>query len=226
MRRRSTIANRRAFLAGTGTLATGGLVAAATGAREARDDESSPPSGGFGFVDLGRALVMLERGQRHADAIRGIDEWLGKQRDAVQLDMDGLRRREAALESYEPGSEGYRAEEDELAVAALRLERKRQRLEQEFDQKRANAVRSLYHRAKAVCELVRQERGLLAVLPYSSRLGGSNPEQVAAEVALQPVITFAEGLDLTDEVLQRLQQLDQLEKQGKPSGENEQQPPP
>ncbi|MBU0718029.1 MAG: OmpH family outer membrane protein, partial [Planctomycetes bacterium] len=129
---------------------------------------------------------------------------LGEQRDALQGRIDRLRR--ALQEELQPGTADYRARSKELALLEAEMQYFIESKGAEIEQGLAESLRSIYDDIHATVQVVAEDRGIDIVLAADQMPSEAPqaPTQVRQQILLQKVLYWTPRVDLTDDVVARL----------------------
>lgn len=164
---------------------------------------SDPGGPAIAVCDLTR---VLEEGKPFVEARERIRKWIDEQkRTNLEVRRDALKKREAELDLFEPGSEEHRRLEEQLAHERLSFEQELQRLERERTARVIGAQRDAWRLAREAIAKAAGERGVRLVLHRRpAELGGETEEQVSAEIWSRDVLWHDPSLDITGDVLRIL----------------------
>jgi Skp family chaperone for outer membrane proteins len=151
--------------------------------------------------------VASERYQKTADLevkFEGVRAKLNEQRAAMRDKIDKLAR--SLQEELKPGTEAFAKRQKELAMQEAELQWFVESQSRAVEQSLADSLREIYEDIKTVVGEVALERGLDVVLASDllpPQVPGA-PNQVRQQILLQKVVYWSPRVDLTDEVVARL----------------------
>ncbi len=165
--------------------------------------------GGTGSVKV--AVINLpevsERYNKTADLelhFEGIRKKLNEQRNAMSAKVEKMAR--SLQEELKPGTEAFDKRRKEVAMQEAELQWFVEAEGKKVEQGLADALRKIFTDIRAVVADVARDRGFDIVLA-SDRVpdnAPSSPGQVRQHILLQKVIYWNPNVDITDEVVQRL----------------------
>jgi len=164
---------------------------------------------GAGAVNV--AVVNLpeasERYQKTADLeaqFETVRSKLNEQRAAMKEKVDKLTR--SLQEELKPGTEAYAARQKEVAMQEAELQWFVESQSQAVEQGLADSLRQIYDDIRRVVGEVALERGIDVVLASDQLPPQTSgpPNQVRQQILLQKVVYWSPRVDITDEVVARL----------------------
>ena len=201
-------------------LSTAALVAVAvagavflTGTRAT--SQTAPMTMRAAFVDLAEIV-------RKYDKSAQIDRELAAERQRLlaefQKQADELKRMQADIDILVAGTPEYREKEREIAQAQFMLEYSKKSKENEIRQKAMRKMLLVYTEIKNEAATYARANGLEAVFTVNKgEIEARAPEELPALIALRPVLYWDKSLDITEEILEILN--DQLDGPKKPGNE-------
>jgi len=129
---------------------------------------------------------------------------VAQERDAMKQKSDNANK--SLQEELKPGTEEYRQRKKEIAVMDAELQWFTESEGQKIEQGLAVSLRSIYDDIRAVAKEVAEEKGFDIVLA-SDQLPNETPDsptQVRQHILLQKVIFWNDKVDITEEVVSRL----------------------
>ncbi len=162
---------------------------------------------GSARVAVVNVAVVSEKYARTADLeARFEDERrrLQQERDTLQGKIERTTR--SLQEELKPGTEAFEARRKELAMLESELQWFIEFEGRRVEQSLANSLRSIFSDIQGAVREVAEEKGIDIVLAYD-RLPEENPEtpnQARQQILLQKVVHWSPRVDLTAEVIQRL----------------------
>ncbi len=180
----------------TGVLAAAVLLAIGTG-------------GAFGEVKVAVVDVpaVSERYDKTIDLeakFEGIRKDLNEQRDAMRDRVDRMQR--SLQEELKPGTAEYGARQKELAMLQAELQWFVESKGKDIEKRLAASLKTIYTDIHAMVTEVAAEQGMDIVLA-ADRLPDAepaNPTQIRQQIVLQKVLYWSPRIDLTDQVIERL----------------------
>lgn len=168
-----------------------------------------PTSGGFGSTRVAVLNVpaVSERYLRTSDLEARFDQQRAKfnqQRDALREKIERATR--SLQEEFKPGTTEFEERRKQLAVLEAELQWFVETEGQKTEEGLASSLRSIYGDIEAVVREVAEERGIDVVLA-SDQLPDDPPgstRQARQQIVLQKVVYWNPRVDLTDEVVARL----------------------
>ena len=151
--------------------------------------------------------IVSERYQKTADLeaeFEGVRAKLNEQRNAMQAKLDRMAR--SLQEELKPGTEAYTKRLKELAMQEAELKWFVESESKNVEQGLADSLRTIFEDITAVVGDLAKERGIDVVLA-SDQLppqGPVAPNQVRQQILLQKVVYWSPRVDITDEVVARL----------------------
>lgn len=146
----------------------------------------------------------------------GVRRRLNEQRDALRDRVERLNR--SLQEELKPGTEEYRARRKELAMADAELKWFLDSESLRIEQGLADSLQEIYKDIHAAVREVAQERGIDIVLA-TDQLPETAPEsagQVRQQILLQKVLYWNPRLEITDDVISRLNRNYEASRKKKP----------
>jgi len=165
--------------------------------------------GGAGAVKV--AVVNLpdvsERYHKTADLeqhFAGVRQKLNEQRDAMSANIDKMSQ--SLQEELKPGTDAYDKRRKEIAMKEAELQWFVEAEGKKVERGLADSLRKIYKDIQAVVAEVAKDRGFDIVLAGDTVPEDvpSSPSQVRQHILLQKVIYWSPNVDITDEVVQRL----------------------
>lgn len=151
--------------------------------------------------------VASERYQKTADLeaqFEGVRTKLNEQRSAMKGKIDKLVR--SLQEELKPGTEAFAKRQKELAMQEAELQWFVESQSQAVEQGLADSLRQIYEDIRKVVGEIALERGIDVVLASDQlppQVSGV-PNQVRQQILLQKVVYWSPRVDITDEVVARL----------------------
>ena len=162
---------------------------------------------GSARVAVVNVAVVSEKYARTADLEARFED----ERRRLQQERDTLhgkieRTTRSLQEELKPGTEAFEARRKELAMLQAELQWFIEFEGRRVEQGLANSLRSIFSDIQGAVREVAEEKGIDIVLAYD-RLSEESPEtpmRARQEIALQKVVYWSPRVDLTAEVIQRL----------------------
>jgi len=129
---------------------------------------------------------------------------LGQDRDAQRDRIERLKR--SLQEELKPGSDEFRERRKELAIREAELQVFVETEGQKIEEGLKSSLRGIFSDIQAVVSEIATERGIDVVLA-ADRLPPENPDtptQLRQQILLQKVLFWSPRVDITDEVIARL----------------------
>jgi Skp family chaperone for outer membrane proteins len=124
--------------------------------------------------------------------------------DRLKQEQETLRKMMQDLQKMQPGTEQYKQFEEELARRNADLQIRFQLQDKEFARKEASIYHTVYLEIEEEVRYLASQSGLDAVLRFNGdTVDPDQPAQVMRNVN-KLVVWFNEGLDITPEILRRL----------------------
>lgn len=124
--------------------------------------------------------------------------------DRLKQEQEALRKMAQDLQKMPPGTEQYKQLEEEIARRNADLQIRFQLQDKEFARKEATIYHTVYAEIEQEVDYLAKHNGLDAVLRFNGdTVDPDQPAQVMRNVN-KLVVWFNEGLDVTPEVLRRL----------------------
>lgn len=190
---------QRVFTFGVGAcLLIGVLLGPGSGPMSARS------SGGIGFVDLER---VVDDYKKTASVKNGMRQVMDAKLDEIRKEEEGLRSEEEELQFLNRESEEFTRKSMDIATRRYQLRLRAEVLEKQWNRNVVRAYRELMIDIRREIDLLGKERGFMAIHRIGgSRLNGAEADEkeVVFKLKLQQVLYHDQALDVTDEVLTRL----------------------
>jgi Skp family chaperone for outer membrane proteins len=124
--------------------------------------------------------------------------------DRLKQEQEALRKMMQDLQNSPPGTEEYKQREEEIARRNADLQIRFQLQDKEFARKEATIYHTVYKEIEQEVQYLASQSGLDAVLRFNGdTVDPDQPAQVMRNVN-KLVVWFNEGLDVTPEILRRL----------------------
>jgi len=167
----------------------------------------APSTAGSVKVAVINLPVVSERYQRTAvleQHFAGIREKLNDKRDAMNAKIEKITR--SLQEELKPGTEAFDKRQKELAMQQAELQWFVQSEGKKVEQGLADALLKIYADIQTTVADIARERGFDIVLASDEvpKDSPGSPGQVRQHILLQKVIYWSPNVDITDEVVQRL----------------------
>ncbi len=167
----------------------------------------APTASGAVKVAVINLPEVSERYHRTADLERHFEEIrksLNEKRDAKNAKIEKMAR--SLQEELKPGTEAFDKRRKELAMLQAELQWFVEAEGKKVEQGLAEALRKIYKDIQAVVADVARDRGVDIVLASDTVPDEtpSSPSQVRQHILLQKVVYWSPNVDITDEVVQRL----------------------
>lgn len=145
---------------------------------------------------------LTERG----DVEAGIQTRIGNLQKWEQDMQKDIRQKKADLDIMSPDSPNYEKASSELERMVIELQVEMQVKQRQLEQEKAVQLESLYRKIMDGVESIAQQRGYEIVLLKDRipNLRGANQQQIAALIQVRKLLYSAPGLDITDQVKQKL----------------------
>ncbi|MBI4717834.1 MAG: OmpH family outer membrane protein [Planctomycetes bacterium] len=163
------------------------------------------------FAEANVAVVNIgevsEKYQKTADLEAQFDakrKKLSDERDALRDRIERLTR--SLKEEFKPGTDEFRERRKELAMLEAQLQYFIDSESKQVEQELADSLRSIFDDVQAVIREVAKEKGVDVVLAADRMpdASGENPTQVRQTIVLQKVLYWSPRVDLTADVVARL----------------------
>ncbi len=163
----------------------------------------SQAGGMVGMIDMAR--IMKEHPQLKQVREKAKSDQTGLQNYAKQ-EQETLKNMVEQLREYNPGSTEYKNLEVQITSRNAQLKAQCQLGQKDLVQAQAREFHTVYSQMVREVEAVATQRGLIMVIQYNgSKINQENPDQVMMEMTKQ-VVWFNQNLDITDEVMSRINQ--------------------
>ncbi|MBN1589367.1 MAG: OmpH family outer membrane protein [Pirellulales bacterium] len=154
------------------------------------------------LLDVSRVFKSHSKFKAALDMMKGdvqrVETWFKGEQDALRRSVD-------QLQGLRPGSPDYKQLEEQIAKRQSALKIDLQMKKKELMQQEAAIYFKVYKEIEQEAQAVAASRGFIMVLRYSGEQASiDRPDQVLSEIN-KPVVWFNRGLDITDEVLHRLE---------------------
>jgi len=151
--------------------------------------------------------VASERYQKTADLeahFESVRTKLNEQRANMKEQLDKMTR--SLQEELKPGTEAYAKRQKEVAMADAELQYFVDSQSKAVEQGLSDSLRQIFDDIRQVVGEVAQERGIEVVLAADQLppQGPAAPNQVRQQILLQKVVYWNPRVDITDEVVARL----------------------
>jgi len=158
----------------------------------------------IGSIDLERVFQEYERYKDTTEQIQA--EMMHKQAQLQELLTEAKGYYEK-LQQFKPGTEDYNDWNDKLTEAQAKYEGERKKIQNQMTIRDANAAAQIYNDIRKFTAYVAGRRGLSFVLQAGDNedISGGNPDEVMAAVS-RNVVYRDPRYDITDEVIQVLNQ--------------------
>lgn len=161
----------------------------------------------IGFVDVQRVIFEYKKTK---DITTTLENRIRQERRLVNQRKDALRARMEGLNDLGPGETNAslleRARlEKEIALEKVEIELSEKNALIQLEQDLVEHMKKVYKEVRRESEAVARERGLKAVFMVTDdKIEGRSRNEVSSEILVRPVLWFDSSLDLTTEILQRL----------------------
>lgn len=150
---------------------------------------------------------VSERYHRTGDLEAGFEkkrEQLNQEREAIRDKIQLTAR--SLEEELKPGTDAYRSRQKQLAILKAEHQFFVEVETKQIERQLAESLRMIFADIQAVVRVVAEERGIDLVLAADMMPQGApeTPLQVRQQIILQKVLFWAPRVDLTDEVIVRL----------------------
>jgi Skp family chaperone for outer membrane proteins len=154
------------------------------------------------LLDVSRVFKAHGRFKAAIDMMKGdverVETWFKNERE-------GLRQSVEQLQGFRPGSPEYKQLEEQIAKRESDLKIDLQIRKKDLMQQEATIYFNVYKEIEQEAQSVAAARGFIMVLRFSGEQASvDRPDQVLSEIN-KPVIWFNQGLDITDEVIARIE---------------------
>ncbi|HLA85307.1 MAG TPA: OmpH family outer membrane protein [Thermoguttaceae bacterium] len=165
---------------------------------------AQPPMGApVGLVDIGH---ILERSSRIKSEQEAMKARMKEVDNALMQEQDAIRKLQEQLREFNSGTNEYKQREAEIATRFSQLQVNAKLERKRFDEQRAQLLYKAYKEIEQEVQAVAAQRGFVMVLRFTGADVPQDNLEAVYMFAGKPVVWFNPGLNITDEVLQRLEQ--------------------
>ena len=161
----------------------------------------------IGFVDVQRVIFEYKK---TTDITTTLEKRIRQERTLVAQRKEALRTRMEALDDLRPEQSNdallkrVRIEK-EIALERVEIELSEKNALIQLEQDLVEHMKKVYKEVRREAEAVARDRSLKAVfMSADDKINGRTRNEVSSEILVRPVLWFDSSLDLTSEILQRL----------------------
>ncbi len=162
-----------------------------------------------GFVNVQKVIFEYKKTQEitktFENRIRLERNLIRQKREALRAKLEALREQESEAIERNAALLERAKKQKEIALDEVEIELHEKNTLIQLEQDLVQHMKKVYREVRRESEAIARERGLKMVLMISDdKIGGRTREEVSSEILVRPVLWFDPSLDLTSELLQRL----------------------